>query len=97
MTQSNIIEAQPKFQADASGLPNKIYTDFDPKLIKGDTEKWLLNRIPGKPWTFKASNLHPAFISLHLERIHLFRPPLHLIKFSPFSLLHHRVINIQLI
>ena len=28
MTQTNIIEALAKFQADASGLPDKIYTDF---------------------------------------------------------------------
>jgi hypothetical protein len=57
MTQSNIIEALTKFQADASGLPDKIYTDFDPKLIKGDTEKWLLNRIPGKPCNVSAAPL----------------------------------------
>jgi hypothetical protein len=55
MTQSNIIEALTKFQADAGGLPDKIYTDFDLKLIKGDTKKWLLNRIPGKPCTVSAA------------------------------------------
>ena len=55
MTQVNIIEALSKFQADAGGLPNKIYTDFDPKLLEGDTEKWLLNRIPSKPCTISAA------------------------------------------
>jgi hypothetical protein len=49
MTQENIIAALEKFQANAGGPPQKIYTDFDLKLIAGDTEKWLLMKIPNKP------------------------------------------------
>ena len=49
MTQDTIITALEKFHAEAGGLPQKIYTDFDPKLISGKTEQWLLTKIPDKP------------------------------------------------
>jgi hypothetical protein len=49
MTQENIIAALEKFHADAGGLPQKLYTDFDRKLMAGDTEKWLLTKIPDQP------------------------------------------------
>lgn len=55
MTQENIIAALERFHADAGGLPEKVYTDFDPKLIAGDTEKWLLTKIPDKPCRISAA------------------------------------------
>jgi hypothetical protein len=55
MTQVNIIAALERFHADAGGLPQKIYTDFDPKLIAGDTEKWLLTKIPNAPCRIQAA------------------------------------------
>jgi hypothetical protein len=55
MTQDCIIEALEKFHAAAGGLPQKIYTDFDPKLIMGKTEKWLLTRIPSAPCRIHAA------------------------------------------
>jgi Reverse transcriptase (RNA-dependent DNA polymerase) len=55
LTQSHIIAALEKFHADAGGLPQKIYTDFDPKLISGETEKWLLTRIPSRPCRISAA------------------------------------------
>jgi hypothetical protein len=55
MTQDNIIAALEKFHADAGGLPHKIYTDFDPKLMAGDTEQWLLTKIPDQPCRVSAA------------------------------------------
>jgi hypothetical protein len=49
LTQRNIIAALEMFHADAGGLPKKMYTDFDPKLIASDTETWLLTEIPNQP------------------------------------------------
>jgi hypothetical protein len=49
MTQKNISAALERFCADAGGLPQKVYTDFDPKLISGDTNKWLLAKVPSAP------------------------------------------------
>jgi hypothetical protein len=56
LTQSNIITALTKFHSDAGGLPKKMYTDFDPKLIAGDTEKWLLTTIPDQPCHIHAAS-----------------------------------------
>jgi hypothetical protein len=39
MTQDHIIQALERFYSNAGRLPKKIYTDFDSKLISGDTEK----------------------------------------------------------
>jgi hypothetical protein len=55
LTQRNIIAALEKFHADAGGLPKKIYTDFDPKLIAGETETWLLTKIPNQPCRIHAA------------------------------------------
>jgi hypothetical protein len=41
--------ALEKFYSDAGGLPRKIYTNFDPKLLAGDTKKWLLTKVPKQP------------------------------------------------
>jgi hypothetical protein len=49
LTQRNIIAALEKFHANAGGLPKKIYTGFDPKLIAGETETWLVTKIPNQP------------------------------------------------
>ena len=37
------------------GYLKKIYTDFDPKLLAGDTEKWLLTKIPEQPCRIHAA------------------------------------------
>jgi hypothetical protein len=55
LTQSHIIAALEKFHANAGGLLKKINTDFDPKLIAGDTEKWLLKKIPNQPCCIHAA------------------------------------------
>jgi hypothetical protein len=57
MTQENIITALERFHADAGGLPKKIYMDFDPKLIAGDTKMWLLTKIPDTPCRVHAAPL----------------------------------------
>jgi hypothetical protein len=49
LTQENIIATLERFYADSRGLPQKVYTDFDPKLILGETKKWLLTKVPHAP------------------------------------------------
>jgi hypothetical protein len=55
MTQDHIIQALERFYSDAGRLPKKIYTDFDPKLISGDTENWLLTKLPDQPCRIHAA------------------------------------------
>jgi hypothetical protein len=41
LTHDNIIAALETFKIDAGAVPETFYTDFDPKLIKGKTAKWI--------------------------------------------------------
>jgi len=41
LTHDNIIAALETFKIDAGTVPETFYTDFDPKLIKGKTAKWI--------------------------------------------------------
>jgi hypothetical protein len=57
LTQRNIIAALEKFHANAGGLPKKMFTDFDLKLIASNTETWLLTKIPNQPCHIHAASL----------------------------------------
>lgn len=41
LTSTSIISALESFQSDAAGLPKKFHTDFDTKVIGGQTLKWI--------------------------------------------------------
>eukprot|EP00978_Attheya_sp_CCMP212_P027372 scaffold91642_cov45-Attheya_sp.AAC.2 len=41
---SIIVSALEEFELDAGGLPKRLYTDFDNRLIAGSARKWLTTR-----------------------------------------------------